>query len=414
MRLKAVATALLATFGALLVGATSASANWGPTVTISARAAVPLGAVDDRGVLHTNYQLESGPTLDHYADVTPDGQVASSRSALDRRGLPASTQDPTTTFTFLANGDAVRCALRGNLNTTGNLSAYFYSQSGALIKRVELADADNVFDLNSDDECEVVSTGDSSAIMWAVPDPTVSAPHQSGRQLLVSRILPGLKLSAPVPVLPDGADQLAEFEGGVASLAVTKTGWIAVAWPYLSISKETRSSVSEVTQWRARWMSPTGALGPVIPLEKPRTETCRYAAPTCDLYTAFHLGAIADQEVMVVADTESTWGTLNTAGAVSAPRPLPFPFPPSDFTSVAFGDYKAMASWLTPNSSGTVWAREWSGERWGAPHRLAQGHGGNRTYPTDALMSQRGEGCVIWYRTVDPGFDAGAYAAFDR
>ena len=141
MKLTAVGAAVLGMCGALLLGAASASASWGPTVTISARATVPLGAVDNRGVLHTDYQLESGPTLDHYADVSPDGHVAVSRSALDRRGLPDSTQTPTTAFTFLANGDAVRCALRGNLNTTGNLSAYFYSSAGALIKTVELADA---------------------------------------------------------------------------------------------------------------------------------------------------------------------------------------------------------------------------------------------------------------------------------
>lgn len=420
VRLATVGLMTLAMCGSLLLDATSASANWGGPITVSPASAVPLGAVDNKGVLHTDYAYAPigvrARTV--HADVFPDGRVTASHSALDRSGLPSSSQTPATSFTFLGNGDAVRCALKGNLNTTGNLSAYFYSPGGALIRTVELAAADDVFDLNGEDGCEVVSTGESAAIVWVVAAPDISAPHQPGRQLMLSRILPGPTLTPPVPVLPTGADQLTGVDDGFPqeSIAITKTGWVALAWPYISISKEIQKSVTQTTQWRARWISPAGELGPVVPLEQPRSGTCRLSSCGALLDTTFYLGAVADQKVMVVAGSKATWGTLDTAGAVSARVPLPtHSFPPGSYTQVSFGDYKAILAWWAGSykSSLAVEASVWSGGRWSRPHQLASGRGSNPPYPSEALMSQHGEGCVTWSRTTALGFDAGAYAEFD-
>lgn len=414
--MAAVGLMTLSMCGSLLVGAGAASASWGGTITVSATGHNPLGALDNTGVLHTNYEFTPphvrGRTV--VADVSPGGRVTSGRSALDR-AVPALTEIPASTFTFLGNGDAVRCALN---RRSGTLSASFYSPKGALIKTAELASGQNIFDLNVEDQCQVVSTGGAAAIAWAVPDASVSAPHQFGRQLLLSRILPGLTLSPPVPVLPSGPDQLTGVDTASSqeSIAITKTGWIALDWPYISISKESQTGVSEVTQWRARWMSPAGELGPAIPLEQPRTVTCRFAStPTCAaLDTIFHLGAIADQKVMVFVDTQSSWGTLDTAGNVSARKPLPYR---NALGSLAFGDYKAIAAWASGDYfKGTyaVTASEWSGGRWSPLHQLAEMNSRDTPYPGQALMSERGEGCVIWYQLTRPfGFGAGVYAQFD-
>lgn len=255
--------------------------------------------------------------------------------------------------------------------------------------------------------CRVSTGGNNAAITWVLYANPSATRYQSSRQLYLQRLLPGPRLSAPVPLLPAGADQL-EANQGQQRVSVAPNGQIAVAWPYANITKETihgKDKIAQATQWRMRWLSPASVLGPVIPLEAThggwlcpvQSATCG-AVPTepnvCPVgpsralvVFAYPTGLVSE---LVGADGQPTQRTTVTRGSRRA-----------YYSSAACGGGRAVLAWTdeTHPSSIPLYTGSWARGRWNVT-RVDRSRGNYYPVAAVATVNDRGQAAVAW--TIAP------------
>lgn len=399
----------------------SASAGWSRPVRATPTNMEPLGGeLTNTGVLRLWWgqtSLTRHPARG-VALVTRTGRRrAVRRTAIERfvptrdfDRVPGEYQQPV----YLADGRALRCTVSGpQWGHEARTYLLIYSPSGALVKKLLVADQPETYSLLSADEvvapsCEVTSAGEQAAVMFTQNTATTQQP---ARQIYLARLLPGDKLSTPVAILATAADQMAFNSFPVGDVSISPTGWVALDWGYDDILKQTQNTVTQLWQWRMTWVAPDGTVSPTMainPMQGGRP--CRASSIACTNPAAPIVNVVGDQKALVAYEARSE--TIDAAGNASPWTTAP-PSQTSNLSSAA-GNGTVVFTW--EGRGAKVYAARWRDGAWSKSQVLSRPHGGMAPSTPFATVNYRGQAAVFWtwapFRQ-NPYFTGWTQAAFN-
>ena len=383
----------------------SATAAWSGPFTVTPSGTGERSAVlTPSGVLRVLWENEArrGVSL-----VTREGRVRSAKPAAIDREADAGTginyhQDPV----FLADGRGLRCLVTGETSRRARVYLLIYSTSGALVKRVLVADQPESTSDRIDvaPTCQVSTAGEHAVIEFT--QRTAAGPeYQGARQIYVARLLPGLRVSAPLAMLAPGPDQTTFIPTTESEqVSVTPAGWVAVTWGYDDILKQTRATITQRWQWRMSWISPSATVGAVIPLTPMHGGTpCRDSSSFCLQPPPPTVSAVAAQRVLVifaegrlrsavmtVRGQLSRWSTPTTASIFAGPGL------PGKTEQISAGGGTVVVTWEGRGRFPTGYTIRWRNGRWSKPVAVAKPTAATYAEIPYPSVNVRGDASFYW------------------
>ena len=179
----------------------------------------PIGAeLDADGMLRVAWENKAevlprrGVSLTTHTGQMMPAKISALDSYIDRPvGINPVYEEPV----FLRDGQAIRCAITVNhQRTRARVFMLVYSHSGALIKRRLIASQseDTTSVAQVAPTCQVAAAGERAVVEFTQQTASTNR-YQGNRQIYVVRVLPGLKATAPVPILASGEAQQAFIPG---------------------------------------------------------------------------------------------------------------------------------------------------------------------------------------------------------
>lgn len=369
--------------------------------------------LDNTGVLRVWWEAQAGG--EHARGVsltTHTGQVRPTKiSAMDSYtkkpiGVNPMYEEPA----YLHDGRAIRCAI--TVNRSGEQAHVFmlvYSHSGNLVKRALIASqSENVTDPQVAPACQVAAAGERAVVEFT--QQTASTNHYQGnRQIYVARVLSGLKVTEPVPLLPSGEAQQTFTPGYLTEqISMAPSGWSVVTWAQDSITNETSKYIEQRWQFLMRWISPTGVVSPAIALGQPKTgKQCFPATSKCPGPPPTPaVEAIGSERALVIfgsphleSEEVSSTGQITKVSVVSQEEAFASP----ESKQVASGGHTVVAAWGGSYSRHTcqlIHAAQWHEGHWDKPIVLGHPAPKKCVYDPTAHANEHGQASVLWFHEI--------------
>ncbi len=209
-----------------------------------------------------------------------------------------------------------------------------------------------------------------------------------------------------------------------AQASVSPTGWVAVLWPYANITKETSNSIVQQWQFRMSWVSPSGSVGPVIPLGPMQGGAlCGDQSPSCGLVPPVPaITTVGRERALVVfgwphLSSEEVDGAGQISQITTASRQPAFSDP--EYNAVASGGQTVLVTWgggyVTRSLCRPIVAARWRRGHWEKPMIVAapSGRACGDASPM-AYVNDHGQAALVWWHGTSPTSPTGyAEAAFD-
>jgi hypothetical protein len=238
--------------------------------------------------------------------------------------------------------------------------------------------------------------------------------YQGNRQIYVVRILPGLKVTAPLPLLPPGEAQQTLIGGDITEQAsLSSSGWVAVAWAQdnvtrETVTRETSKAIEQRWQFEMRWISPTGNLSSVITLGPVQGGSlCSISSLRCgDSAPTPAVEDVGPERALVVfgsprLKSEEVNGVSVTATKVISQEEAFFS---TESSQVAFGGHTVVVTWGgSVNKHGRcqpIHVVQWRPGGWSQPVAVGRPVSTNCLYNPSAHANSRGQASVIWFHQI--------------
>jgi hypothetical protein len=195
-------------------------------------------------------------------------------------------------------------------------------------------------------------------------------------------------------------------------VSLSSSGWAVVTWAQDNVTNErftndTLRYIDQDWQFEMRWLSPTGALGPVIALGPAHVgrECFQSKCPGKPPIPAVE--AIGPERALVVMGSPHlTSEEVNGAGHITAMRTISHeaaftsPEAMSPGSPVAFGGHTFVVTWGGGYSKQCepIHAVQWQWGHWSRPTVIARPATSKCVYEPTAHANSRGQASVIWFR----------------
>jgi hypothetical protein len=393
----------------------ASSRLWSDAFKVSPFGSIRGAELDNDGVLRVWWEGDyersprRGVTL-----TTRTGKMTSVKmSALDRYtdkpiGVNPAYEEPA----LLGDGRWIRCAITVNRpRTQAHIFVLVYSHSGTLVKRLLIASQTD--DTSQSGQiaplCQVAAAGERAVVEFTQQTPPTNH-YEGSRQIYVVRVLPGLKVTAPMPLLPTGEAQQTLIGGDITEqVSLSSSGWIAVSWAHDNVTSETDKGIVQRWQFDMRWISPTGSLSPVIPLGPVQGGSlCSINSLRCgDSVPTPAVAAVGPERALVVfgsprLESEEVNGVDVTATKVISQEEV---FHAPEGGQVAVGGGTIVATWGgSTNTHGRckpIHVLQWRQGRWSKPVMVGRPALKNRClFNPSAHVNGRGQASVIWFHQI--------------
>jgi hypothetical protein len=403
--------------GLLLVpsSAQARAGGWSDAYKVSPIGDAQGAELDNNGVLRVWWQnkAEAIPRFG-VSLTTRSGQMKPAKlSALDSFtdqpvGINPAYQEPV----FLRDGRALRCAITVNRpRTLAHITMLVYSHSGQLIKRVPVASQveDTTALVQLAPTCQMAAAGEQAVIEFTQQTPSTNR-YQGNRQIYVARVLPGLEVTTPVPILASGETQQAFIPGYMTEqVSLSASGWAAVAWAQADVTRETPSYLDQRWQFYMRWLSPTGTVGPAIALGPMQAgRWCpRMPSLKCGLPPAVPAVEVAGSEraLVVFGAPRLMSEEVSSTGDITA---LKIVSPEEAFTSpesnqVASGGGRVVVTWgggYDTHGCKSIHAVQWRRGRWGRSVVVGRPVPKKCLFDLTVHTNEHGQASVIWFHQI--------------
>jgi hypothetical protein len=395
----------------IVVGQGAGAAAWSRAFKVSPFGSARGAELDDKGVLRVWWEGDYEIRPRHGVSLTTGtGKMTSvKRSALDRYtekpvgGNPA-YEEPA----LLGDGRWLRCAITVNRpRTQAHIFMLVYSHGGALVKRLLIASQSEDTTGQIAPLCHVAAAGEQAVVEFTQETPPTNR-YEGNRQIYVVRVLPGLKVTAPLPLLPPGeAQQTLLGDNITEQVSLSPSGWIAVSWAQDNITRETDSGIEQRWQFQMRWISPTGSVSPAIALGPVQGgRLCNIRSLRCGgLVPIPAVEAIGPERALVVfgsphLESEEVNDASVTATQVISPEEA---FLAPESSQVAAGGHTVVVTWggsvNKHGHCGPIRVVQWRG-RWSQPVVVGRPVFNECLYDPSAHANSRGQASVIWFHQI--------------